>query len=38
MARTTHRQVADIALECGFSSVSYFIKQFKNIVGCTYGL
>lgn len=35
LLRTTHRQVTDIALECGFSSVSYFIKQFKNIVGCT---
>ena len=35
LLRTTHRQVTDIALECGFSSVSYFIMQFKNIVGCT---
>lgn len=35
LLRTTHRQVTDIALECGFSSVSYFIKQFKSIVGCT---
>ena len=28
-------EVTDIALECGFSSVSYFIKQFKGVVGCT---
>lgn len=35
LLRTTHRQVTDIALECGFSSVSYFIKQFKSVVGCT---
>lgn len=35
LLRTTHRQVTDIALECGFSSVSYFIKQFKGVVGCT---
>lgn len=35
LLRTTHRQVTDIALDCGFSSVSYFIKQFKSVVGCT---
>lgn len=32
---TTDRKITDIAMECGFSSVSYFIKQFKLIVGET---
>ncbi len=35
MLATTDRMITDIALECGFSSVSYFIKQFKLIVGET---
>ena len=35
LIRTTDRSITDIALDCGFSSVSYFIKQFRGVVGCT---
>ncbi len=35
MLKTTNRNVTDIALECGFSSVSYFTKQFRLVVGVT---
>lgn len=32
---TTDSPVIDIALECGFSSSSYFSKQFKLLTGST---
>ena len=32
---STSRPVTDIALNCGFSSPSYFSKQFKALVGST---
>lgn len=27
--------VTDIALECGFDNISYFIRKFKSVKGCT---
>ena len=32
---TTDTPVIDIALDCGFSSPSYFTKKFKALVGST---
>lgn len=29
------KYVTDIALECGFSSISYFGKKFKEVTGCS---
>lgn len=31
----TSKSILDIALECGFENVSYFIRKFKEIKGCT---
>lgn len=33
LLKTTGSNVTDIAMDCGFPSVSYFTKQFKLIVG-----
>ena len=35
MLLENHRNVLDISFECGFSSVSYFIKIFKKYTGTT---
>jgi AraC-like DNA-binding protein len=35
MLETTDRKVLDIALDCGFNSLSYFINIFHENVGCT---
>lgn len=32
---TTDAPITDIAFDCGFSSPSYFTKQFKDLVGAT---
>lgn len=34
LTRTTH-PVTDIALECGFENISYFIRKFREEKGCT---
>ncbi len=31
----TSRQVSEIALDCGFDNISYFIRKFKERKGCT---
>jgi AraC-like DNA-binding protein len=37
LLKSTNRHVADIAFECGFESVSHFIKIFKHEFGFTPG-
>jgi len=32
---STEEKIIDIALQCGYDNVSYFIKRFKNIKGIT---
>ncbi len=31
----TTQSVTDIALECGFENISYFIRKFREEKGCT---
>ncbi|MGN0154207.1 MAG: AraC family transcriptional regulator [Lachnospiraceae bacterium] len=31
----TSKSILDVALECGFENVSYFIRKFKELKGCT---
>lgn len=31
----TSQPVLEIALDCGFENISYFIRKFKEILGCT---
>ena len=31
----TSRQISEIALDCGFDNISYFIRKFKERKGCT---
>ncbi|HEX3037443.1 MAG TPA: helix-turn-helix transcriptional regulator [Oscillospiraceae bacterium] len=33
--QTTNRKILDIALDTGFSSLSYFINVFQKNIGCT---
>ena len=33
----TSRTILEIALECGFENISYFIRTFKSAIGCTPG-
>lgn len=33
--KTTNKTIMEIALECGFQSITSFNKAFKNSVGCT---
>ena len=33
--KSTDMSVTDVALSCGFNDLSYFIKTFKKIKGCT---
>ena len=35
LLETTNNPVLDIALDCGFENVSYFIRKFKEIMCCT---
>ena len=35
MLRQTEKSVVDIAESCGFENVSFFIRKFKEIRGCT---
>lgn len=35
MLKNTNTEIGAIAMECGFSSFSYYSKTFKNIMGCT---
>ncbi len=35
MLATENKSVTDVAMELGFSSVSYFAKQFKKETGIT---
>lgn len=32
-----NKTVSEVAYQCGFSSVSYFVKQFKTLHQCTPG-
>ncbi len=34
MLETTDRKILDIALDCGFNSLSYFINVFREAMGC----
>jgi AraC-like DNA-binding protein len=29
------KSVLEIALDCGFENISYFIRKFKEVKGCT---
>jgi AraC-like DNA-binding protein len=35
MLESTNRKILDIALDCGFSSLSYFIHVFRENMGCS---
>ncbi|MBQ4524194.1 MAG: helix-turn-helix transcriptional regulator [Lachnospiraceae bacterium] len=35
MLKETTKSVLEISLDCGFENVSYFIRQFKKLKGCT---
>jgi len=35
---TTDKSVTEIALECGFDDLSYFIKTFKKLKGVSPGI
>jgi len=35
MLTNTDEKIIDIAIECGYNNISYFIKRFKNIKGIT---
>ena len=35
MLKNTNMEIGTIAMECGFSSFSYYSKIFKRIMGCT---
>jgi len=35
LLHSENQSITDIALECGFVSVSYFNRVFKNTIGCT---
>lgn len=35
MLETTDKKVLDVALDCGFGSLSYFINVFRDAMGCT---
>ncbi|HTI89964.1 MAG TPA: AraC family transcriptional regulator [Puia sp.] len=35
LLRNTRKPVAEVAMDCGFESVSYFIRLFKKEHGCT---
>ena len=35
MLRDTTKTVLEISLDCGFENVSYFIRKFKELKGCT---
>lgn len=34
---STDNKVADIAMSCGFSDAAYFVRQFREVKGCTPG-
>ena len=33
----TQKPVVEIAMECGFDNISYFIRKFRELMGCTPG-
>ena len=35
MLSNTDEKVIDIAIQCGYDNISYFIKRFKNVKGVT---
>lgn len=35
MLKETTKSILEISLDCGFDNVSYFIRQFKKLKGCT---
>lgn len=35
MLETTNKPILEIALDCGFENVSYFIRKFKELKSCT---
>ena len=37
LLRESNRSVLEIAMDCGFENVSYFIRKFKQKKGCTPG-
>ena len=37
MLRETRKSVSEIALDCGFDNISYFIRKFREIQGMTPG-
>lgn len=37
LLRRTEKSVLEISLDCGFENVSYFIRKFRQLKGCTPG-
>jgi AraC-like DNA-binding protein len=35
MLLSTNKSIMDVAFDCGFNNVSYFIKVFKQLKGST---
>ena len=37
MLKETRKSISEIALDCGFDNISYYIRKFKEIQGETPG-